>query len=131
MGELRTRASRMEAIEDLSALKPIVEGLVERKLMIELTPPGRGQLVVHNLYPPAELAEVRAQQRGQPGREAAMAGEIPQPPRVPSAHPGEGAGGGAGPPTADLLAEIAELRSQVARLVERIERLESKASEGA
>jgi len=52
LGELRARASRMEPIEDLGALKPIVDDLVARKLMIELTPPGRGQMVTHNLYPP-------------------------------------------------------------------------------
>jgi quercetin dioxygenase-like cupin family protein len=62
MGELRARAARMEAIEDLAALKPIVDGLVERKLMLELSPAGRGQLVTHNLYLPSELQAVRAQQ---------------------------------------------------------------------
>src|SRR5436309_12410822 len=38
LGELRARAARMEPIEDLAALKPIVEGLIERRLMIELSP---------------------------------------------------------------------------------------------
>ena len=55
LGELRARAARMEPIADLSALKPIVDGLIERKLMIALTPPGRGQIVAHNLYPPGEV----------------------------------------------------------------------------
>lgn len=64
LGELRARASRMEPIADLVALKPIVEGLVARHLMIELTPPGRGQIVSHNLYPPDELASLRAQHGG-------------------------------------------------------------------
>src|SRR5438477_6111875 len=50
VGDLRGRASRMEPVADLSALKPVVDGLVERGLMIELTPPGRGQLVSHGLY---------------------------------------------------------------------------------
>ena len=45
LGELRGRAARMEPIADLAALKPIVEGLVAAGLMIELTPPGRGQVV--------------------------------------------------------------------------------------
>ncbi len=45
LGELRTRAARMEPIPDLPALKPIVAALVKRGLMIELTPPGRGQIV--------------------------------------------------------------------------------------
>src|SRR6476660_4276321 len=60
LGELRGRAARMEPIADLGALKPIVEALMSRNLMIELTLPGRGQIVSHNLYPEAELAELRA-----------------------------------------------------------------------
>ena len=60
LGELRGRAARMEPIADLAALKPIVEALVGRGLMVELTPPGRGQLVSHNLYLPQELANLKA-----------------------------------------------------------------------
>ena len=59
LGELRARAARMEPIADLAALKPIVEGLIERKLMVELTPPGRGQIVSHNLYMADELVGLR------------------------------------------------------------------------
>src|SRR5439155_20205248 len=51
LGELRGRAARMEPIADLAALKPIVDALVARGLMLELSPPGRGQIVSHNLYP--------------------------------------------------------------------------------
>ena len=47
IGDLRVRAARMEPIEDVAALMPIVEELVARGLMIELTPPGRGQTVSH------------------------------------------------------------------------------------
>jgi uncharacterized protein YceH (UPF0502 family)/predicted enzyme related to lactoylglutathione lyase len=71
LGELRARAARMEAIEDLAALKPIVADLVARTLMIELTPAGRGQIVSHNLYPPSELADLRSQHAGPAGRESA------------------------------------------------------------
>src|SRR5262245_35401998 len=60
LGELRGRAARMEPIEDLAALKPIVAGLAERGLMIELTPPGRGQMVSHGLHLPEELAELKS-----------------------------------------------------------------------
>jgi uncharacterized protein YceH (UPF0502 family)/predicted esterase len=68
LGELRARAARMEPIADLSALKPIVDALVARRLMIEITPPGRGQLVSHNLYPATELAELLAPYRSHGGR---------------------------------------------------------------
>ena len=58
LGELRTRAARMEPINDLDELKRLVDGLVSKKLIVELTPPGRGQIVTHNLYPEWELAAV-------------------------------------------------------------------------
>jgi uncharacterized protein YceH (UPF0502 family)/quercetin dioxygenase-like cupin family protein len=64
LGELRSRAARMEPIEDQAALTGIVAGLLERRLMIELTPPGRGQVVSHNLYEPGELTGIREQHGG-------------------------------------------------------------------
>src|SRR5262245_60009989 len=69
LGELRARASRMEPIEDLAALQPVVSALIERGLMIALTGPGRGQVVSHNLYEPGELAELRAHYRTRAGAE--------------------------------------------------------------
>ena len=122
-GELRARAARMEPIEDLAALKPIVDGLLERKLMIELTPPGRGQIVSHNLYAPGELAAWKAQLGPQAGRPIAAAGEDLAAATTTRESAERPASRGT-PSTADLLAEIAELRGQVARLTERIERLE-------
>ena len=129
MGELRGRAARMEPIEDLAALKPIVAGLVERRLMLELSPAGRGQIVSHNLYTPGELAEVKAQAAGRgaaagdgdrdevaPDREPSA----PAPPRSPA--PGAVAPG----ELRDLSAQIAELRAELARLSERVGELESR-----
>ncbi len=58
VGELRGRAARMEPIADLSELEAILQPLIERKLVIELTPPGRGQIVSHNLYEEWELREL-------------------------------------------------------------------------
>jgi uncharacterized protein YceH (UPF0502 family) len=101
LGDLRGRASRMEPIADLKALQPIVEGLVQRGLMIELTPPGRGQIVTHGLYPREELQELRELGAGaavsSPGR--------PTP---------------AGEELAELRAEIAELRQRVQDLEARM-----------
>ena len=107
LGELRARAARMEPIEDLSALKPIIERLLERKLMIELTPPGRGQIVSHNLYLPGETEGLQARPLASPRSEPPAIG------RVETSH-------------SELVAEIADLRSQMAGLIERIERLESR-----
>lgn len=106
LGELRGRASRMEPVKDLAALKPIVDGLVQRRLMIELTPPGRGQIVSHNLYPADELEEVRASASGAGSPGAALA---------TPARPGA-----ANDELAALRAEIADLRRRVQDLEEEL-----------
>ncbi len=60
VGDLRTRASRFEPIPDLNALQAILDSLMAKKLVIALTPSGRGQLITHNLYLPEELDHLRA-----------------------------------------------------------------------
>ncbi len=59
LGELRARTARMEEIADLQQLRPLVDSLLHKNLMLELTPPGRGQVVSHNLYQPEELAKIK------------------------------------------------------------------------
>jgi len=58
-GELRGRAARMEAIADLTALRPVLESLSAKNLIVSLSPPGRGHVLTHNLYEPHELAKER------------------------------------------------------------------------
>jgi len=120
LGELRGRAARMEPIEDLTALKPIVEGLIEKRLMVELTPPGRGQIVSHNLYPAAELAALRARYGHGGGEDAAPARiTVPVPTAAPPATPP------ATPvPRPSIETELAEIRAEIARLAARVARLE-------
>lgn len=60
LGELRGRAARMGSIPDVSALQPIVRSLIDKGLVISLTPPGRGQVVTHALFLPEELEKVRS-----------------------------------------------------------------------
>ena len=60
-GELRGRASRMEPIADLTALRPVLASLKLKRLVIPLTPEGRGHIITHALYPPRELEHLRAQ----------------------------------------------------------------------
>jgi uncharacterized protein YceH (UPF0502 family) len=60
VGELRGRAARMEPIADVAALQPVLQSLIHKKLVISLTPPGRGQVVSHALYLPEEMEKVRA-----------------------------------------------------------------------
>jgi uncharacterized protein YceH (UPF0502 family) len=61
IGELRARAARMEPIPGMTELRPIVESLRKKKLIILLTPPGRGCVLTHSLYQDQELAKVRAE----------------------------------------------------------------------
>src|SRR5580765_8692401 len=119
MGELRGRAARMEPIEDLAALKPIVDGLVERGLMLELTPAGRGQVVSHNLYLEPERAQLRANASAEGARAPAPEGHAGSttPAHATFAAPGT---------VAALSAEIATLREEIARLRDRVSALESK-----
>lgn len=119
LGELRARAARMEPIPDLAALEPIVNGLLERRLMIALTPPGRGQMVSHNLYLPPELEQLGA--HGGQAR-AALADERAQ----PRPQPASGLAAGAADDTSAMLHAIAELRAEVARLEQRVKELERR-----
>jgi len=59
LGELRTRAARMEPINDLQHMTELFNELKRRNLVVELSPPGRGQVVSHNLYPEWELEQLR------------------------------------------------------------------------
>lgn len=65
IGELRARAARMEPITDQAALRPVLESLISKELVIALTSEGRGQVVTHSLYKPREIESLRDKyQRG-------------------------------------------------------------------
>ena len=50
-GELRTRASRMEPIDDLDKLRDELRPLAERKLVVYLTPErSRGTMLTHGSF---------------------------------------------------------------------------------
>jgi uncharacterized protein YceH (UPF0502 family) len=79
-GELRGRASRMEPIEDLDALRAVLRPLAQRRLVVYLSPEGRrGTVLTHGLYTPEELGHLRAA-HGTEGAEV-QAGELPVPAR--------------------------------------------------
>lgn len=60
-GELRTRASRMEPIDDLDGLRNVLKPLVERGLVVYLTPPGkRGTILTHGFHAPQDLEKLKA-----------------------------------------------------------------------
>ena len=59
-GELRGRASRMDPISDLPALRTLLASLMTKRLVLSLTPEGRGHMVTH-AFAPRELEHLRAQ----------------------------------------------------------------------
>ena len=117
VGELRGRAARMASIADVAALRPILDGLIARRLVVPLTPAGRGQVVTHGLYLAREWPRVR-----EAFADAESGSTQPR------------GGGASGPPddSADgeiletIRAEIRELAQQMARLEARITQLESR-----
>lgn len=132
LGELRGRAARMEPIADLGALKPVVDSLIHRGLMIALTPPGRGQVVSHKLYKERELTELKARLEG---HVPAVYGDDDVPPLVAgtagaavAAHMGARVipPGVTADQFAELSVEVAELRAEVARLKDQLQQLEAR-----
>jgi len=120
VGELRGRAARMEPIADVGALRPIVQSLIDKKLVVALTPEGRGQMVTHALYPPHELADIQA-------RIAASSSGSSEEAAPSSTAPSARARGRASQDElAELQVEVAELRAEVARLREQMRAFESR-----
>lgn len=116
LGDLRARTSRMEPIADLGEMQRIVLGLIERRLMQALSPPGRGQVVSHAMYESGEQAELAA---------SAAKGSWDEPsspsptPRATSAAPAA---------SSALQEEVAELKRTVEQLSERLQAMEEKLS---
>jgi uncharacterized protein len=125
-GELRGRAARMEPIADVAALRPVLDSLRAKGLVISLTPEGRGHVVTHALFQPKELERQRAQfanhvpadspeeapPRVQPAAPSAPRPSVPA--QVPPAAPRAAAVDDG--QLAGLRREIAELRSTCAQL---------------
>jgi uncharacterized protein YceH (UPF0502 family) len=124
-GELRTRASRMEPIEDLDALRDKLRPLVERNLVVYLTPEERrGALLTHGFHDRTELERLTAQHAAGPV-------VVERPPPIPPA--GREAPVQAAPRADErvtaLLASVEELRGEMRGAQERIAALEKTAAE--
>lgn len=135
VGELRGRAARMEPIADLAALKPVVDSLIAKQLVVSLTPEGRGQVVSHALYLPREMERVREEYaRVRPAAESVSPAE------PPAWRPATAASGPAPAPASDgwqravadlrdeltaVRAELDDLRTSFQETVEELHRLKS------
>jgi len=116
-GDLRGRASRMDPIPDLEALRSHLDALAARGLVVWLSPPGRGRMLTHGLLPPEKLEKVRSQ-LGMVGAAPASteASEAAQPP----------APAGGAQPHGSLERRVADLEAAVADLRDRLEAIEKK-----
>jgi len=66
-GDLRARAARMDPIPDLNTLRSVVAALKAKRLIVGLTPEGRGHMLTHALYQPQEIEKLRAEYRAGAG----------------------------------------------------------------
>ena len=114
LGDLRARASRMEKIEGQSDLKPMVQALIDRKLMLPLTPEGRGQIVTHNLYLPEELAKLEQRVESGASESPVAATAAPAVSVAPS------------PESDSLMQELAQMRDEIKSLTKRVADLEGQ-----
>jgi uncharacterized protein YceH (UPF0502 family) len=105
VGELRGRAARMEPIKDLAELRPVLDALVAKRLIVFLTPEGRGAVVTHALYQEREMEKVR--------REAATLPSSDEPPKRETT---VAVGRPQSPVQAGVETELARLREEVAAL---------------
>jgi uncharacterized protein YceH (UPF0502 family) len=112
VGELRGRAARMEPIADLNVLKPVLQSLIQKGLVVELTPEGRGQVVSHALYRPQELDELKVRYR-----DAVVNSPEESEPAAGRTSSGKSSA------IDELRAEVAELRAEVESLRAKVAQL--------
>lgn len=119
LGELRARAARMEPIAGMDELKPLLRSLIDKGLVVELTPSGRGQIITHNLYQPHELEHLR----GKVGSGVPAEIDLQPAPSDPLTTSTESTSASTNQ-DADVLRQLAELTEKVEFLTARVEQLE-------
>ncbi len=114
-GELRTRASRMESIDDLDALRAVLKPLVQRNFVVYLTPEDRrGAVLTHGFHEPRELEHLRRHAADQPVPVVDAVAPVPIAPPVDVES------------LSRLEAGLAEVREENAELKKQIEELQGE-----
>ena len=67
----------MDPIPDLAALRPLLDSLKKKNLVISLTPEGRGHIVTHNLYEQREMDKLKAEYQAVAAAGTASTGSAP------------------------------------------------------
>lgn len=112
-GELRTRASRMAEIPGLESLKEHLKPLIDRGLVLYLTPEDRrGAVLGDGFHDAATLARMRTQYASAPASVASAPAPVPAAPRADDRVPA-------------LEAAVAALRQEVAALREELRAFKS------
>ena len=126
IGELRTRASRLEPIADLGELQRLLDGLVSRNLVVMLTPSGRGQILSHNIYPEWELEQLQKKVAagGFISSESEVDEFLSKPTNDSSLRTQTTAPAAISAPAAITSSEVDELRAAIAKLSARLEHIE-------
>jgi uncharacterized protein len=116
-GELRGRASRMEPIADLEALRAALRPMAERKLVVFLGEEGRrGTLITHGFLDPQDIERLRTTQRTAANDDAPATATEP-----PSSSTRDD--------IASLRAELTQLQATVAQLAEQVKMLQEKGAD--
>lgn len=139
VGELRTRASRMEPIADLAALRVVLDSLKAKGLVISLTSEGRGHVVTHALYKPREIEAIKAKYVGGGPVESSEDEPYDGPPATPVAGHAGSAGqshvsspsGSGGGDMAAVRHELATLRQQLAQFQQELDEVRDAQSQAA
>lgn len=127
-GELRARASRMEPMPDLGALRQVLASLQNKGLIVSLRPEGRGHVVAHALYPPREMERLQAEYR-QSAQPLRAGGFEPLPSEPTSGIPAGATSSDRSAESASagllvsLQAQLEELRQEIAALRQQVHAL--------
>jgi uncharacterized protein YceH (UPF0502 family) len=123
-GELRGRASRMEPIDDLDALRAVLRPLAQRRLVVYLTPEGRrGTVLTHGFHAADELERLRAGHVGEGAEEEPRPAAPPARPAAPERPGLEARLAGAEAELTGLRATVAQLQDELAALAAQVRAL--------